>query len=758
MLRPTKKSSAEAGEAIRAARASAINALVQPLNIGVAYFQTFLNFMVSSWTWFGFVFALLLLGFLLVNFQQETIVFLDNTWEDMFPVIIFPLKFCISLVSLFLQIAVGILNFVSQVSSTVVVDTVRRLIDCPGYFSSFFQNLVQIALFIESSVMSIVNFLLTTMTNGSSNPVFVEIDVRTPFSYLRQAFYDIALRVQCTCPAERGLTDVVITGLLDSTSTSVDDVIHYGLNSALSVPMVVVNTIVAISNTGAYTPPNTDTVINLTVGFVTALQTVLNQLTSNAVAFVEALLTLSFDFGTPLAGTAPWKMVPVWSIPGRTAVLTLEIVRILARSVVNAPRFFITSGASSGHVSLAYQLLDTTGVYQAALNLTDASFGQVLGGLHHTINATGYAIAAWSEVPFAYTQFSSQAIQRLLLGRDDTNFTRFVAPFTGNCLLDQTIMYPAGFRNFWSAIYDVVGEYNSLVTTAWGKAADAFNNAMGPYYPPLGETVALGVIAGANYASAQMSKFIYFLNAIMQLQPPSAVCMSSLDRSVRVSVMNLVDSLGDLISFFLDIKGAQEIRNAHFNCMETHVANYMLLGSLKVNYFAAKMCNTRYIDNSLVECTFGQNSSCPSYILPYHDLQVNLLCASEDVITTALRYAVEQYFLAADFSQANFVTSVACFIAPTNTATCPQNSGTGLKQAVADAALNGCNAYKATVQIGNVLASLLSLGYSFAYSEGYSGMGFGPGQTQRGTTKSFNNLDITGPDVAAFFASRHAGN
>jgi hypothetical protein len=750
VVRQSKGANGKVYDSLQLAKASFIQAFVQSLNVLAIYFQNLVSTLALSYVTVLICVVLFVLGFFMVNFQQEFIVAVDNMYESMYPVIIFPFKWCFNLVALILSIAVAILNFISQVTATVLLQTTQELISCPGYFDSFFRIFEHLALVVQAFVTSFINWTLGFFNNSS----YVEMDIRTPISHIRLPVYDIMLRLQCACPADRGALDIVTTGLFDSTSTTIDDLVHYGVNSVLSVVSVMIKSLHNIGESGTYVAPDTDTIINLWVYLMAATEAVLNQATFNAVAFVEALITLAADFGTPLAGTAPWKMIPIWSIPFRGVIMGLEAFRIVVRCVVNAPSFFITSSYSSGHVTSAYKILNTTDLYLSALNVTDVTLGKCLGGLHHTINATGYTLASAANVGLAYMQFTSVLSQRLILGRDNANWFMLKQPYTGACLLNQQIVYASGFQNFWSALYDVQGEYNALVTTSYGTVADNIRNLLAPYYPPLGESLALGIIGGADYMEAIMSKFVYMLNALVLGQPPFIACLSSLDRQYRVSAMLFVESLGDLISFFLDIKGASEIRNAHFNCMETHVVNYMLIGSLKASYFAGKLCNTRYFDGTLVECDFGSNSSCPSYKLPYHELQTNLLCSTEDVVTTALKFALESYFVAHDFAQANFVQLIACAIAPLDPVACPKQN-LNLLESIADAALAGCNAYTATVQLSNVLASLLSFGYIQAYNAGYTGRGYGPGQTIRGTTKSFNNLQMTGPDMLAFYQSRH---
>jgi hypothetical protein len=732
-----------------------IHSITVPLNVALIYFTNLITFLASSWQWVLVGLLLISGSFVLQNFQQEIIVVVDYAYESLYPVVFYPLKSALNLLFVVFEIVVSLFNFISQYTSSVLIDTTKQLAACPGYLPSFYSIFAEFATTIYTFVLSIVNWVTALRQYTSIVGETTPLDMRTPFQPLRIIAYDTILRFQCVCPADRGFLDIVTIGIINPVSTVLDDLVHYSVNSVLSIVQAVLESVIAAATSGKYYPPATDNIVNNFEGLTIALQDLLNQLFINLVNFVQFLIQLAegSTFNT-------WTAIPIFSIPGSAAIFVLECARLILRTVVNVPGFFIGSKLASQTVAIAtpYSLADTTGIYNAALGITNAVFLQNLGAIYPPItNATGFFLMATVNVPLAYAQFFSVAASRFAFGRDVTNGTRFVTPFTGSCTLPTNTVFGKGFTNIWSGVYDVMGEYDLYVTNAYYNMAYGFELIFAKYYPPLGVTGNLGIVAAANYVSMNIRKTVYVINALVTLSPPNYMCYVGLERPTRIAVDNLLDSLPDFLEFFLNIPMAQAAENAHLNCKEFNYPNYIMSGSLKAPYFAAKQCNTLYVDNTLVSCPFPNNSSCPQYSLPYLDINANLLCAVDELGLTAVKAALDTERLGMQYAEKTFIVFLACIIAPSNTVTCPVGSSQSQMQMVSLLGLLGCNQWRTAVQIGNIVGDFLGIGFYFAYKYFY-GYSLGPQQTavypQNMHQISFNGIDMSGPDLATFFQDR----
>ena len=134
VVKQSKFASEKVSDSLGKAQKAAIRAVVVPFNVALIYLQQLFTFLIMSWVWVVVFGVLLSFGFLLLNFQQQTIVAVDTLYEDLYVVLIAPLKWCINLLALVLQIAVAILNFISQFTSTVTLQVANDLLECPGYF------------------------------------------------------------------------------------------------------------------------------------------------------------------------------------------------------------------------------------------------------------------------------------------------------------------------------------------------------------------------------------------------------------------------------------------------------------------------------------------------------------------------------------------------------------------------------------------------------------------------------------------------
>jgi hypothetical protein len=432
------------------------------------------------------------------------------------------------------------------------------------------------------------------------------------------------------------------------------------------------------------------------------------------------------------------------------------------RCVVNVPGFLIGSKLVGQSVTLAqpYTLVDTIGMYNAAINVSNAVWLQNFGAIYPPIlNSTGFFLYAATNLYIGHFQFYSVAVSRLAFGRDVTNGTRFVTPFTGTCALPTNSVFGKGFTNWWTGLYDVMGEYDIYITDAYGVVADAFQNVLAPYYPPLGTTGGLAIIAHANMMSTSIKKTVYILNALITLSPPNYLCYIGLERPVIIAVDNLILSLPDFLEFFLNIPMAQAARNAHMNCAEHNYPNYMLSGTLKAPYFAAKMCNALYVDNTLVYCPFPNNASCPQYVLPYMDINSHLLCAADQFVLDNYQQSTQQRRLVVQNAEKVLLNLLACIIAPGNAQACPLNPASTLQEFVQAIGLFGCHKFNQQVKLANMVADFFGIGYYFAYQY-FAGYNIGPQQAatypQILHQESFNGIDMSGPDLATFFTERQS--
>jgi hypothetical protein len=731
-------------EAVSSSVKSLLQAVVVPLNTIISYVSALVQFLVSNVSWVFFAAFVSMISFLLLNYQQALIVLIDDTYENVYPVVIFPIKGAVNFFVMIMQIGIGLINFVSAYTSAVFIDSSSLLMQCPGYFPNIYYHF--------SNVASSLAALATSSASLFANKLVGPLELRTVFKPLRLMTYDALLRMQCACPADRGVVDIFETGLFDATSVNVESLIHYAVNSIISIPQIVFATVSASATSGTYVAPNTDYVFDQLVGLTNYSEYISNAILINGVGFIEGLITQA----TSGRSSVPWPAIPIFSIPGRMIVFSLEITRVVIRTLVNAPDLF----NPRTFANRGYQLLDGRFAYQAQLDISNAIWYQNFGAIYRNVlKKPGLAIRDGNNIFFAHTYWFWEIFLRMILGRSAGTPYRYGAPpFTGICTLPSDEVFSGGFKNFWSGVYDVVGEYDRLVKTAFETFASSLNVAFAPYYPPLAMSGGLGTIAFANYQSLMMRKNIYILYSMMTFTPPSYVCVNSLGRGTRIAVDNLIESLGDFTNFFLNINQAQDLRNAHFNCRDSNVQNYVYIGSLKSHYFATKMCNTKYTDGTLLQCDYINAADCPDYAVAYSDLNVNLLCAANEVIVQFMKTALINFRIANMYAEKQFIKQIACLIAPTNTTTCPKNDGVSLQQTVQTAAVSACAAQEVVVKLSNVISAIFAFGYDFAY-QNFFGYGYVNGGTVRGNTRiAYNEMKATAPEIQSFLESRSVTN
>ena len=736
-----KLSSSNSLEAFSSAVSSLKNSVTRPIHLVVGYTVTLIQFLVTNYSWIIFALVITALSFVLLNYQQALIVLVDDTYENLYTIAILPIKAAADLFIVIIQIAIGLINFVSQYTNLLITDTTRTLMTCPGFFPNIFSHFT----YASSSISN----LAISATNLMNNKLLGPFELRTVIKPIRLMVYDASLRFQCACPADRGVLDIAITGVFDSTSVNVESFVHYSVNSIISIPQVLFASVIASASSGTYVPPNTDYVFDNLVGVTNYTEYLSNAVFKNGIGFIEGLITQAV-YGT---SSVPWPAIPVFSIPGREIVFLLEVLRVLVRTIIGAPNLFIgNSFAATG-----YKLLDGRFVYIASMDVSNALWYQNFGAIYknYLLNF-GAAFRDFTNIILSYYYFAYEGILRFVLGRVQGQPYLYASgpPFTGICFQPANLVYGGGFNNFWSAIFDLMGEYDRLITNSYIVAAGSLNSAFAPYYPPLGMSGSLALISWANYISSNIRKSIYILYSMVILSPPNYVCMSSMGRPTRVAIDNLIESLPDFTNFFLDITQAKNLRSAHFNCKDHNVHNYIYAGSMKAHYFASKMCNTRYIDGTLIQCDFFNASQCPGYEIAYADLNVNLLCATNEAIVQFIRTAIVNERIASGYAEKQMTKFIACLISPMNTTTCPQNDYVGLQQSLATASVGACASQELMIKLSNIVAALVSFGFDFAYKQ-YFGFGYVAGGTIRGNARiAYNEMTATAPEITAFVTAK----
>lgn len=730
-------------EAFSKAERLFFKAFLKPINWLVIYTQQIALFIASTWQWWLLGGVLTVAGFVLLNFQATLIVVIDDMYETFFPVVIFPVRSAFNFLVILLELAVGVVNFMSQYTSSVVLDITHQLVACPGAFPSFFDIFEYLGIAVYQFVTSLVTYIINIRSNQNT-PLNAYAFV-TP---IRLVANDMIVRFQCACPADQGLLSIVQTGLLDGLATSpIDDLVQYGLNSGLVVAQVLIVSVVNSVSTSKYSVPHVDIVFDTFSGLNDAVHVIGNQALTNGVGFVESLLTQAVT-GTP---SVPWTVPPLFSLWHRLISLQIEVLRVAVRIGVNAPMFFqaylsaAVDGTSPNVAHLGYTVSNTTGIYTACTNLNGLAV-TIGGGIYPKyLNAPFTALRDWANLYVcAPGYFLSIAAQRILFGRDLTMPGRFAPSFTGACAANVSMLLNSGKDNFIGGLYDVLGEYDAIVTSSALTFANSLNNAFVPYYPPLGVSLSIGVVVLSNAASVLLRDTVYLMYSLISLTPPNFACMSETQRPLRNSVVELVESLPDVATFFLDIRQTFQLGSAHSNCMDYNVHNFMLTQQ-KVHYYATEMCQTAYADGTPVLCPFVNKALCPTHELAYADLNVNLLCSTSGALATTAQMYFETWFLIIEYVEMAAVDIVACIISPTG---CSANELFNLQQLVSDSGFVGCAVYVSTVHAANVVSSFTSFFYRIIYNNF--------AEFHDGHNIPFNSLNDRNV-IPAYYANRQLG-
>jgi hypothetical protein len=124
------------------------------------------------------------------------------------------------------------------------------------------------------------------------------------------------------------------------------------------------------------------------------------------------------------------------------------------------------------------------------------------------------------------------------------------------------------WASFWTSFYDIMGVFDRIVTQAYNDFATSFGEAVLPYFPPLGTTADLAIVHAGNFHSIVLRQIVYLVTRILTWKPPYYMCIIDLGVPLGVLTDNLLESLPDLTTYFLDISQANHMQNAHFNCKQ----------------------------------------------------------------------------------------------------------------------------------------------------------------------------------------------
>lgn len=727
-----------ANQKLRESVAYAISAVTSTLNILVTYFTVFTQFLVTNFSWVFLAGFATLLSFLVINYQPGLIVFIDDFYNNIYTPLISPVRFFFNLVVIIFEIVVGGINFFANFTGAALQHTIKIFVTCPGYAGfkhGFFDIFSELGYAVGSLAVSLADWL-----NGS---MAVPFDLTGFVSHLRLIIYDFTLRVQCSCPAERGIVAVIQTGLFDDTTNVLDVFVSEGVNIPLSVMQIILVTVINSASSNTYFAPNTDIVIDHVQLFLNASEKIANQVFFNGMGMIENLLTQAVE-GT---GTVPWTPIPIFSIPGRALAVTVEALRIFSRCFVNAPTLI-----TFGNRRKAYIWLDESKLGDAMRDFTAATWEHNFGRINRNyLLAFGRTIRDSQNIAIAYFQFIWEVAIRSTLGQDPNQTYSFYGPRI--CSLPKLAGDQSGYANFWSAAFDLLGRFDTLVVTAIESFGNNINSAIAPYYAPVGEIAAFGTAYIAESQSAKLHQVVYIVYSVVAWSPPSSQCYNLLGRKARVSFDQIIKALPDFFEFFLDVRKAQDMQTAHLLCKEYNVHNFIYSGSLSGYYFASKMCNTRYVDGTLTSCDFYNLADCPDYALAYADLNPQMLCALDIWALEVLQDEIRTIRIAQDYSDRNIVQFIACVIDPTNGTTCPSTASTKIKDLVQQVSQIACDTNNINVKFANVISAATSFVFKFAYAE-YRGK---PNMVEAGVgnVENYNALVSSDANIVTYVQYKH---
>jgi hypothetical protein len=772
------------------ARENLKNAFVSSVNKIVTYATSVVSFAAQNWQYFVLGAACASVGFVVLNYQAALIVVVDDTWQTLGTIVFTPIKALLNFVFVIAEIFVGLLNFLSQYAGTVLRDTTRELIRAPGYFKNFYDILPQAANSIASTVGATVTWLnklsrinrgltfsldtssaandtafytydsTTSSSDGThSNHLFLGLgqvllpsfDLAPAIKPLRLIVYDASLRLRHTCPAENGILGLPIHGIIDNTTSVVDDLLSCSLNALLAGPEAVIMMIIVLFKHDRYVPLNVNPFFDYLMCMNRNLEAILNQLLSNVINFIEDLIKL-------IPGTATnwrWKPINLFSIRARELDIYIDTGRAIANAFVNVPLLFTNypvSDTAGPNLDLYDNMFDFRRVFDDVYAFTNTT-AFVLGNINeqYLLGITNIG-REFANVYISYFEFGAHVIRRLMLGRDPLRPDRFFDSYAANyansdlsknCVLDTTYAINDYITNFWTGLYDLMQVFDTTVTRKIYNLAFTSQENLRRYYPPVTTTLNLAIMSAGNLQTTILRKVVYLTTAVLIGQPPQYGCMLALGNVTRQTVDNFLVAVPDLTDFFLDVAQARGLQNAHFNCMNTNVHNFILAGSLKSFYFAGKMCNVRYKDGSLLACDYANPLDCPQYALPYADINTNLVCSVDSLVVGVLKQHVQSRRLLFEYAEEHIVKTISCFI---DTNTCHLTDYVPMQKTLSQMSVLGCFTYETTVKIANLVSGFLSFVYDFIYRLAHTESG----------SLAFNSLRTEAPQLAEFFNGRQS--
>jgi len=742
------------------------------LNTAASYVTTLVSTLASNWQYVALGALCLSAGFVLANYQTTVVVAVDDVWQNVWATVLKPSRSVLNLLFIFLEALVGVINFLSQYVGTVFKDTSKVLVSAPGYFPSFFDGIPQVAQSVSKFVTGAVDWVIavgavqrgytytvsiptdSSSTTGLTDDFFYslpddmgsyalvrgpELDLQPVVKPLRLVFYDAVLRVQHACPAENGILNVAVDGILDAspTSTFVDSLVSSAFNSIVALPEAFLISAVVYFKHQRFVVPNVNPFFDNVGRVVGNSEAIANQLILNVFKFIEEKV------GQPVAWTPP----QFFSVLARFLDVQIRVARFFANAVVHAPVILNFEAPPVKPAVKLYDVFDFVPIYfdiEQVTNITGVVIGQIYPKY---LNGTGLVLRDVLDVFVGYGKFATFAAQRLLLGPDPHNATRFSDSYKNYpaCSLAPVSGGAAPWVQFWTGLYDVMEKFDLSVTQRIYNLAYTLQKNFRQYFPPLATTVNLGMFSLANLQSTVLRQSVYLTTAVLTGQAPYYQCMLDLANVTRVTVDNFIDTLPDVVEFFINIPFAQSLSNAHFNCQLSNVHNFILAGSLKSFYFAGKMCNAHYTDGSLVACDFAHAQDCPEYALPYADINPNILCAVDTTLVSALKTHVQTRRILLQYAEKQIVQALACIISPSDAQRCNSGSFVSIHAQLASASVVGCYTYEMTIKIANVVAAMLSPAYDVLYKMVVSDGG-----------PAYNNLVMSKSDLHAFALGRHS--
>jgi hypothetical protein len=736
------------------ARSSFVGGVGGVVNLLVTTVTQFVSFVASFSGYILLACLLLILGYVLANNQQEVMVGVSNSWDAFYTVAVFPARSAVNVLFLILEILVGVVNFVSQYVWTAFLSTSRLLLNAQGYFPSIFDNFSSLASSIVGFVTAFASWL-TSLQSVGLNPANIPTLAlaNSTFRPIRLTIFDLYLRVAGTCPAENGLLSIPIIGVLDNATTTVDELLECAVNALVSLPEAFLVTVVVLTRNNTYVPPNVDVFFDEVVCTIAKAASVANQVFFNLVEYLEQGVAVFASSGRRLLQTPGivWVPTPVFSIPATYAITVVDAVRMGSVALFNVQYFFEPWSNMTNATVWPYKLLNSSRVFGDVYAFTDAVAVNV-GGIYPEFTTLPAAAARdFVNLGISYWEFGWQAATRLLVGYDLHDITRFDNSYAGypSCMTNHSHKNSHGYNNFWTSLYDVMGVFDATVTHRYNELAVSVGQAIVPYFPPVGTLLNLAIIHQGNMHSVILRQLVYFTTRVLLWKQPYYMCIIDLGVPLGVLTDNLLEAVPDLTTYFLDVATANQIQNAHFNCVPYRTENFMLAGGAKAFFFAEMMCNARYINGRLVTCEFGHAADCPTYALPFAELDTNLLCALDGLAISAVLRSVHAQRVIREYVQKQLIESVACIIgefAPSKY--CNLSSLISMQEQLSELAVLGCGTWELTVRVSNVVASLLSFFFNAIYTD----------VNVPGTSAITYNKQTTNGNLHKYYTARHTSS